>query len=450
MPRILDIFKSHSAAYFNRILHIPSNNPVYNIIDKKWFKMWKRLNSTNKPKLTTYDKKSVFFTCFKQAINHKILNISNFNKYAHFYMHYRLYNHYFVLKTPPKCLKFISTNYTDNHKINKKQHDIFVFTDGSIKKQLGGCGIYMEYHPILCIDDEYVQDIKPLYQQSLYMQNSYDINYIELYAVYYALNNVISKNINWLKTYKNLHFIIDNKQVIYWLIGLYCTKDSFILSKIQKIYHIINEINKNYDITASIQWVMSHLYTGNIKADKLAKEAIIYKTIPPDHSIIPPPVSTSIIKNKIKRSLKNIAKNIIIKENNIKTHIISKQLQIWNISSNYDCYIDLSILSGLYYSILTQLRTNHIKLNWCYHVLKHRIFYQKQQNNSLYNNCNCCTTINYGMCYYCPKIKETVKHFLLDCFYYDIQRNILRGAVMYICVTYKTSICINKNETVCF
>ena len=112
-------------------------------------------------------------------------------------------------------------------------------------------------------------------------------------------------------------------------------------------------------------------------------------------------------------------------------------LEKWNIFSEYEPNIDINILSKLFYSILTQLRTGHIKLNSCLHQLQHMKYY-KNNRNTKYLKCDniCCEENNSGICKYCQNKPETVYHFVMECKQYETQRNILYIKTMRVLTKY--------------
>ena len=221
----------------------------------------------------------------------------------------------------------------------------------------------------------------------------------------------------------HIYIIIDNKQAVYLTAGQYLAKENYFDKIISDIYDISYKIYLKYNITTNIQWCKGHIWSGNNIADKLANEAV-------DENINngtsdTTPISISTTKNIIKKLISNQEQQKL-KETKEK-HIISKILIDWNIFEEYkEINIDIEILSKLNLSILTQLRTGHIKFNFCMHQLNHMEFYKQENNIDKIFDCDnkCCQDNNNGYCIFCNKT-ETVYHFIMDCKNYSQQRDIL-------------------------
>ena len=426
-------FKINAANYWNRLLHIPKTNPIYYIIENNWYKKWKNYlqNKNKKITLKTYQKRSIFWTCFKAACKYNIIETTNFNKYKYYHMFYRL-NAYEKLKPPPpKNLKILQTPYNDNMNINSINNEniLFVFTDGSLKNGFGGYGIYSLYNPILYIDENWVRDQKIIADLKKYVGSSYDINYIELLAVYEALKHLLFYEYKILSNMKNIYMVTDNKQVLKWISGEYKVRESYFYDIIINIYKYVNEIYKKCKTTTSLQWCKGHMFKGNEEADILAKQAVEENEYKNKTTTKTTPISISTTKNIVKKLIYREA----IKNQYTKQHIISNILKKWNIFEEYgikQLEIDINMLTKLQYSILTQLRTGHVKLNFCLHQLNHMDYYKQQYNENngninKYLTCNkiCCLENNSGHCKYCKNSLETVQHFIMDCKKYNQQRH---------------------------
>ena len=103
--------------------------------------------------------------------------------------------------------------------------------------------------------------------------------------------------------------------------------------------------------------------------------------------------------------------------------------------SGYPLHLDMAILSHYYYGILTQLRTQHIRLNECYHMLNHRVYYSTISLLSLPINlitcivAGCCDRCSSGLCNVCF-LNESVYHFIFECHRYDMQRMTFLRTIM--------------------
>ena len=147
-------------------------------------------------------------------------------------------------------------------------------------------------------------------------------------------------------------------------------------------------------------------------------------------------MSKKLIVNKI-------ISNTSLYEN--KSHGISMRLIKWNIFNqcNYKQDNDVTMLSNLNISIITQLRSNHIKLNGIMHQLQHIILYKKQiklhQEMRYYMQCNlsCCESNNSGRCSFCVNKIEDAYHFIMECKHYKKNRFKLYCECMQIFIKYQ-------------
>ena len=115
----------------------------------------------------------------------------------------------------------------------------------------------------------------------------------------------------------------------------------------------------------------------------------------------------------------------MVKDNIIDNdHIISNYINKWQISKIYsDQYIlnDIEMLTKLQLTIISQLRTEHIKLNKCMHMLQHYPYYKNQIKSDgklwKYIKCedDCCISNNSGFCAHCYNKIEDVYHFIMEC-----------------------------------
>ena len=77
----------NTCIYWHRILHLPDNNPLYNIIQSFWFDLWKvnmnKSNVSKKYKLSIYQKRSVLWIGFCNVQKLNLINRTNFGKYKY-------------------------------------------------------------------------------------------------------------------------------------------------------------------------------------------------------------------------------------------------------------------------------------------------------------------------------------------------------------------------------
>ena len=132
------------------------------------------------------------------------------------------------------------------------------------------------------------------------------------------------------------------------------------------------------------------------------------------------------------------------------SHIISNNLIVWNRYDRiYAWKADMKLLTIGELSILNQLRTEHISLNWCFHALQHYQYYKIQMEKyrliKYYMKCDlkCCEKNNSGMCKHCGA-KETVYHYLIECTKYDMLRYYLLHCVAEIFTIYDINLTLEN------
>ena len=448
---LCDELQSHSAKYWNRMLHIAPNNLLYAQINDIWYGRWKKLimsrpitinsndndnvlysspiSQTHQPSITlpTYHKKSVFFTSYKNAESYGILTTSNFTNYQEYDHHYRLFDHPYDPIEIPSCFSFLDDPYTQRHPINLHENILYIFTDGSLKDNVGGGGVYIEYHLLSNIDgdSQYEYRSVPLPEygyHSNYNGSCYDINWIELITIALSLDIVDHIPVDILNQYDRIHIITDNEVSFGWITGGNKIHLPYAYNKVIQIHQMFQLLHDKLNIIFSIQWCNGHIWVGNNAADILAKSAI-------DNNINEwileiNPISFTQIKTLINNSLSQITKSFISKT--IQNHIISYNISRWNVV-DYDIMRDMMILGHSHYSVITQLRSQHVRLNEYYHLLNHRIQYQLSNiiitSTMKYIRCvaECCGRCDFGQCIPCGA-NESVHHFILFCRLYNRQR----------------------------
>ena len=143
----------NAAKYWNRLLHVPSTNPLYSIIESKWFPLWRyhlynKVINNSKYKLQTNQKKSILWTSFDTAIKHKLIDHTNFRRYPQYNMYYKLFKYPHIIRCTPDNLIIVYEPYTDDILKIIYENTIFVYTDGSKKNGFAGFGIYYQYYQI--------------------------------------------------------------------------------------------------------------------------------------------------------------------------------------------------------------------------------------------------------------------------------------------------------------
>ena len=118
---ISEYFKTHSAKWWHRALHIPKNNELYHCINKYWYKIWQKhiyKNTQKNYKLNQYLKKSILWQSYTNAKKFNILKICNFKPNTKYDQHYRLKNIYTFPITLPNYVIYFDEPYTDYHPVN--------------------------------------------------------------------------------------------------------------------------------------------------------------------------------------------------------------------------------------------------------------------------------------------------------------------------------------------
>ena len=434
---IYDTIEIHAAIYWYRLLHLPNNNPLYHKVDKYWFQIWKNQTPNNiitntKSTLKTYERKSILWTCFNVAKKYELLNVTNFGRYKHYHLFFRLFKYMHIKAKIPEYLVILYEPFQDYNKYNINKNTIYIYTDGSLKNALGGYGIYCEFYQLNSNNFQPII-IELVDEFHKFIGYCTDINFIELLAINESLIIMITYNYKIINKYDYIHIVTDNEQAFNWIAGNDKINESFIFDLILNIYNNINNIYDKYNIKTKIQWCSGHKWIGNDNADKLAKLAITEQKS--NYTKASKIIKTTPISRK---TIRNLFRSKILSNqttNNLQTiHVISNNLNQWNIFTLYDkhhCHQDLEILSKLSYMILTQLRTGHIRLNGCVHMLQHHDYYKKQFKIHgqiiRYLNCNseCCLNNNSGICTFCVGKFENIHHFIMDCVKYNKSRYIL-------------------------
>ncbi len=421
-----------SANFFRQLLSKPTNNPIYDQIESYWYAQWKDDCMTRGSEVTkqrkTYLKKSPFWTSYKNAKKHKVFDILPFSHYPHLTYHQATFNQKMYLPKMPNNLKIITEKYNSTHKSQKNKHTLYIWPDGSIKEginniKIGGFGVYIE----TC---QTIYNIAtPKIKWYLSLGKQYDINYVEAKAIHNAILEMQKNHKPLLKQYDCMHIITDNKNTHKWIAQMQTVNENYMYQLILQIYKNINILHKEH-IQIKLQWCERGKWNGNIQADKLANKAVdehikyngqkYFNTITP--------ISTNVLKTHIKNQwtklkhtqTKNIHSNAVISRNMKRWQIFNeKQPIIW----------DMKQFNIKDYAILTQLRTEHIRLNWYFHIRKHYKYYKQQIKtygyiqNRLTCLPNCCTDNNKGLCITCNK-PETVYHFIIKCNKYHQLRQI--------------------------
>ena len=150
----IDIYnqiETNFAIYWNRLLHITDNNPLYSLVRDKWHHKWKyyyndyKLINT-KYKIKTYQKRSLLWKSGQVVKKYKIIKIINLNKYKYYDLHCRLFKYVHVKLIKPNNLCIIYIHFTDDYVHKMLKQAIYIYTDGSIKNEMGGCNIYTGFN----------------------------------------------------------------------------------------------------------------------------------------------------------------------------------------------------------------------------------------------------------------------------------------------------------------
>eukprot|EP01084_Bolivina_argentea_P143025 251226_1 len=166
--------------------------------------------------------------------------------------------------------------------------------------------------------------------------------------------------------------------------------------KMKNIYTIANSVYQKHKLHITLQWTQRGLWRGNNKADDLAKRAVDDNLESPSLPQSKPEyISEKRMKNLLKKEKHKINQKDIQSMN--KLSVISRNMDIWHTYSHiYDPKIDFKLLTKGQLSIITKLRTQHIKLNWYQHKYNHYQYYKTQYQQfgciNVYKQCTqtCC------------------------------------------------------------
>ena len=134
----------------------------------------------------------------------------------------------------------IDDKYTQKHHINHHNNILYIFTDASMKDDYGGCGIYIEYHLINDIlldenaDFDYIAVPLPDYAYNfIYVGTAYDINWIELIAIEYAIAIINKLPIKILSKYTQIHIVTDSENSYHWITGKCNATQRYVYDKVK-------------------------------------------------------------------------------------------------------------------------------------------------------------------------------------------------------------------------
>ncbi len=201
--------------------------------------------------------------------------------------------------------------------------------------------------------------------------------------------------------------------------------------------------------TVYLQWGKRGIWNGNIIADELAKKAVNQYIINKhNYQNEETAISMEMVKKYFKMKWKILKTEQIT---NIKRKsVISQNMDIWEIySEEQPIKWDMKQFDREGYGKLTKLRTEHIPLNWYYHVRKHYNEYKMQMKQYGYIKykieCNkeCCGDCNNGYCKQCDKI-ETVYHYLIACKKYNNLREFYIQPLKQIILEYENTISLKR------
>ncbi len=268
---------------------------------------------------------------------------------------------------------------------------------------------------------------KPEIEWFLALGKQYDINYVETKAIYNAILELYKNNKDLLKINHTIHIITDNENAYNWIAQHKSINEKYVFQLILQIYKQIEKL-KQYKLQVLIQCCRRGIWNGNNKADSLAKRAvdeyIKYNGLRYGNMVTP--ISTNTMKTHIRNQWD------IIKHKQTQTlhtnAVISRNMALWQIYDEKQPIIwDQKQFEIEEYAILTFLRSEHIHLNWYFHVRNHYKYYKNEIKHHNYIKdqliCidECCVNNNNGLCIDCD-LPETVYHFLIKCEKYSLLR----------------------------
>ncbi len=425
-----------SANFFRQLLYKPTNNPIYDQIDKYWYKQWKDDAIIGGSEVTkqakTYYRKSPFWTAYKNAKEHKLFHIIPFQDYPELAYHPKVFNQKMYLPDFPTNMKIINYkfHYEQQHS-GMCENVLYVWPDGSIKSapngtKIGGFGVYIETYTTRFTP---IHIASPETEWFMAMGKQFDINYVETTAIYNAILELYKNHKLLLKKHHAIHIITDNENAFHWITQQQTVNEKYNYQLILQIYKKITEL-KICKLDVILQCCRRGIWNGNNKADALAKCAvddyIKYNGLQHHNHITR--ISTNTMKTYIK-SQWNIIK--AKQTRNIHTNaVISRNMALWNIyNEKQPIKWDKIQYQIEEFALLTYLRSEHVRLNWYFHVRRHYKYYKNQikqyDNISTKLTCTdvCCIDNNNGLCNDCT-LPETVYHFLIECGKYDVLRQL--------------------------
>ncbi len=326
----------------------------------------------------------------------------------------------------PKNITIINEKYHKLQHHNWQPNTLYVWPDGSIKQGIGGFGVFIEIHTTTSTNS--YASTKML-SWNLALGTQYDINYVEGKGIENAVTELANNYKQLLRKYQTIHIITDNKNMFNWIAHKQNVNESYIFKLIHQIYKYIINI-QIFNVQFKLQWCERGIWFGNNEADKLAKNAVDEYLLcdQKQYTESITKISTNVLKTHLKNEWKKRKRKNIQKQE--KVTVISRNMETWKIYDEAQpIWFDMRQYTVHNYGLLTQLRTEHIRLNWYFHARKHHKGYKTQIllhkciKNIIKCDEKCCLTNNKGQCNVC-ETPETVYHFIIKCRKYNQIRSI--------------------------
>ncbi len=417
LPDLMTTIRGKSAKWWMRNMTLSDNNPLYGIIENLWFIRWKRhlfYDENGKYRLRGYSKKSILWKSFVNAINYEMLNIYMIKQESDYVDYHQDLKYLPIAPILPENVRFVMNEYTEYASYNFNISNLFVFCDGSLKNFEGGIGIYIESH-----DVHNAHYFSPVFLKEYehYVGKQYDINIVELLAIkqsiYYLVTDI------QIDLFENIYIITDNEQCIQWILGRNRIRQQIVSLLINNIYNKFKKLSILKNKTVYFVPIKRGKWRGNIRADRLAKNAVITRS-----HFLHNTKQQIVSKNAIKTHLK------VLQQQDLYNDMEQKQdrCRSWFIHQTkiYRHYLikdDFKMLTLKQLATINQLRTGHIKINayFYYQSFCHRRSINIQSEKPLKCILECCSKCNGGYCIHC-EVFEDVHHFLFQCQQYIVLR----------------------------
>eukprot|EP01083_Nonionella_stella_P273018 926125_1 len=149
--KLRDLIRISAAKYWIHLLSLPTNHPLHQTINKKWWFLWKNYCILGTLPRDSQERNNPLWQCFIAAVDLQLTDFVAF-KYITNYADIPKQPGYRQLLPPiPTNLSF-QTQYTGRETALRDARYLILYCDGSVNKDLGGLGVNIESAETSIID----------------------------------------------------------------------------------------------------------------------------------------------------------------------------------------------------------------------------------------------------------------------------------------------------------